>query len=96
MWLMSKQGQLTLSDTELVGVIDRLTSFFVRRNLTGLPQTYMLPKLFMTMIDDAVGKTDLRTDSFEASHDVAGRIVSDDHEPDSGSRAARLVQVSVH
>jgi Protein of unknown function (DUF1524) len=34
-----------------VAVTDRLTSFFVRRNLTGSPQTYALPGLFMAIIE---------------------------------------------
>jgi hypothetical protein len=38
-------------------VVDRLTSFFVRRNLTGYPQTYTLPKLFMTIIQKISGHT---------------------------------------
>lgn len=56
LWLMSKQDGLSLSDQKLAAVIERLTNFFVRRNLTGLPQTYTLPKLFMTMIDDGVDR----------------------------------------
>lgn len=54
MWLMSKQSELKLTDAHVETVVDRLTSFFVRRNLTGYPQTYALAKLFMTTID-AVG-----------------------------------------
>ena len=38
-------------------MVDRLTSFFVRRNLTGYPQTYALPKLFMTIIEKISGHT---------------------------------------
>lgn len=51
MWLMKKKPALALADNDLVAVVDLLTSFFVRRNLTGFPQTYALPKLFMTTID---------------------------------------------
>lgn len=51
MWLMSKQSELDLTDDHIETVVDRLTSFFVRRNLTGYPQTYALAKLFMTTID---------------------------------------------
>lgn len=51
MWLMSKQSELDLTDEDIETVVDRLTSFFVRRNLTGYPQTYALAKLFMTTID---------------------------------------------
>lgn len=51
MWLLRKRDDLGLTDAHLVTVTNRLTSFFVRRNLTGVPQTYALPKLFMTIID---------------------------------------------
>lgn len=54
MWLMTKQDELELTDAQVEAVVDRLTSFFVRRNLTGYPPTYALAKLFMTTID-AVG-----------------------------------------
>ena len=55
MWLLIRQPDLTLSESDLVQVTDRLTSFFVRRNLTGYPQTYSLPKLFMTIIEEISG-----------------------------------------
>lgn len=55
MWLISKQADLGLTEAHLVSVARRLTSFFVRRNLTGFPQTYALPKLFMTMIEQLDG-----------------------------------------
>lgn len=51
MWLISKQTSLELTDDQLISVTDRLTSFFVRRNLTGYPQTYALPGLFMSIIE---------------------------------------------
>ena len=54
MWLMTKQDGLELTDAQVEAVVDRLTNFFVRRNLTGYPPTYALAKLFMTTID-AVG-----------------------------------------
>jgi Protein of unknown function DUF262/Protein of unknown function (DUF1524) len=57
MWLLSKQSDLKLSEDHFVKVVGRLTSFFVRRNLTGYPQTYTLPKLFMTIIDKISGRT---------------------------------------
>ncbi|AXJ10227.1 DUF262 domain-containing protein [Arthrobacter sp. PM3] len=50
MWLMSKQSELKLSNDHLESVAHLLTSFFVRRNLTGYPPTYVLAKLFMTSI----------------------------------------------
>lgn len=51
LWLMSKQHELELSDVHIEKVVDTLTAFFVRRNLTGYPQTYALDKLFMTTIE---------------------------------------------
>jgi hypothetical protein len=55
MWLLNKRDDLKLSDDHVVHVADQLTSFFVRRNLTGYPQTYALPKLFMTIIEKITG-----------------------------------------
>ena len=50
MWLMMMKQKLELSDAHLEAAADLLTSFFVRRNLTGYPPTYALAKLFMTTI----------------------------------------------
>jgi hypothetical protein len=58
MWLLSKRPKLKLNEDHLVQVTGRLISFFVRRNLTGYPQTYALPKLFMTIIERISGHTD--------------------------------------
>lgn len=58
LWLMTMQDELNLSDAHVERIVDLLTSFFVRRNLTGYPPTYALAKLFMTTIgdiDDALG-----------------------------------------
>ena len=57
MWLLSKRPDLKPSEEDLVQVTEGLTSFFVRRNLTGYPQTYALPKLFMTIIEKISGHT---------------------------------------
>ncbi|GAA4682378.1 DUF262 domain-containing protein [Pseudonocardia yuanmonensis] len=57
MWLLSKRDELKVSDDHLVAVVRRLTSFFVRRNLTGFPQTYGLPTLFMGIVGNVVGLT---------------------------------------
>jgi hypothetical protein len=55
MWLLTKQSELALTEEHLIAITRRLTSFFVRRNLTGYPQTYALPKLFMTIIEKLSG-----------------------------------------
>lgn len=52
LWLMSRQRELDLSEAHLRAVTEILTSFFVRRNLTGYPQTHGLARLFMGMIED--------------------------------------------
>lgn len=52
MWLMSKRAALGLEDGHIETVAHLLTSFFVRRNLTGYPQTYALAQLFMTTIEE--------------------------------------------
>lgn len=52
MWLMTVQEELELCDAHVEGVVDMLTSFFVRRNLTGYPPTYALAKLFITTIEE--------------------------------------------
>lgn len=51
LWLLSKRDTLQLIDGEIEKIVDLLTSFFIRRNLTGFPQTYALAKLFMTTIE---------------------------------------------
>lgn len=57
MWMLSKAEELQLTEAQMCVVVDRLTSFFVRRNLTGFPQTYALPKLFMDIIALLDGST---------------------------------------
>lgn len=44
--------KLQISEGELLKITNLLTSFFVRRNLTGTPATYTLPKLFMDLIGE--------------------------------------------
>ena len=77
MWLLSKQPDLGLSEDHLVQVTDRLTSFFVRRNLTGYPQTYALPKLFMTIIEKISGHTGAEVLQV-AAQELRGASSSDD------------------
>jgi hypothetical protein len=49
MYLMTNQGMLKLTDGDLVEICDLLVAFFVRRNVTGLPATYELQRLFMAI-----------------------------------------------
>ncbi|MFC5947049.1 DUF262 domain-containing protein [Pseudonocardia lutea] len=68
MWLLAKRQELAVSDAHLISVVRLLTSFFVRRNLTGYPQTYALPKLFMTIVEKLGGMT---------GDDIVSRIARD-------------------
>jgi hypothetical protein len=78
MWLLRKQADLALLEDHLVAVVDRLTSFFVRRNLTGYPQTYALPKLFMTIIEKIPSHTG--TEVVEIITQELGNVSSSDDE----------------
>lgn len=51
LWLMTRRSELELSEEQLVRVTNNLTNFFVRRNLTGVPATHALSKLFMATIE---------------------------------------------
>ncbi len=51
LFLMLNRDRLELSDDRLERVARLLASFFVRRNLTGTPQTYTLTRLFMDVIE---------------------------------------------
>lgn len=83
MWLMTKQDELELTDAQVEAVVDRLTNFFVRRNLTGYPPTYALAKLFMTTID-AVG--DARgNDVLKVVREKLNSVSASDEEFEPGS-----------
>lgn len=49
--LMSRTDK-PLSEPDLADVVSVLIAFFVRRNLTGTPQTYALAKLFIDLAED--------------------------------------------
>jgi hypothetical protein len=56
LFLMRNRQQFGLTDTHLVAITRLLSSFFVRRNLTGTPQTYVLQTLFMDIIGQLGGR----------------------------------------
>lgn len=53
LWLLRKRAERGMTDAQLAAVVDGLVGFFVRRNLAGAPPTYMLPGLFMSIIENA-------------------------------------------
>ncbi|KQY51560.1 DUF262 domain-containing protein [Nocardioides sp. Root140] len=58
LFLMVDQAKRRFTDDDLVAVTRLLTNFFVRRNLTGFPQTYALPRIFMDIIDELANDPD--------------------------------------
>lgn len=50
LYLMSNQNVLSLTDTDLNEIIKILITFFVRRNVTDIPNTRKLTQLFMDII----------------------------------------------
>ncbi|MCV7058218.1 DUF262 domain-containing protein [Mycolicibacterium gilvum] len=56
LYLMAYQDDHDLTEPMLRSITETLTSFFVRRNLTGDPPTNMLQRLFMSMIDEVSTK----------------------------------------
>ena len=50
LYLMSNQNVLSLTDTDLNEIIKVLITFFVRRNVTDVPNTRKLTQLFMDII----------------------------------------------
>ena len=51
LYILSNQKQLNLSDENIVSIVRYLVVFFVRRNITDIPNTRKLTKLFMDIID---------------------------------------------
>ena len=51
LYLMKNKDSLNLDDSELEKIIELLIRFFVRRNVTDIPSTRNLNKLFMEIID---------------------------------------------
>jgi len=56
LYLLSKQSDLKINNSTIVNVINYLTKFFVRRNITDYPNTRNLTKIFMDIVADISGK----------------------------------------
>jgi len=59
LFLLMYQESLHLTDDELISVIDALIAFFVRRNLTNVPSTNGLDRLFMGIVEDLQANGDV-------------------------------------
>ncbi|MDH3022636.1 DUF262 domain-containing protein [Gordonia alkanivorans] len=51
LYLLREAASKKTPTSEIESIVELLTAFFVRRNLTGFPQTYALPRIFMDVID---------------------------------------------
>jgi len=51
LFLLVNQERFDLKDSEFVNIVELLTKFFVRRNLTNTPPTYDLDRLFIGLIE---------------------------------------------
>lgn len=52
LYLLTKQDELNISDEQILKIIEILIKFFVRRNLTDIPNTRNLNKIFMDIIEN--------------------------------------------
>jgi len=55
MFLLKEKDTLKLDNTQLKAIIEKLVCFFVRRNLTDVPPTRDLTRMFMKIIDKVNG-----------------------------------------
>ncbi len=76
LYLMTYQHDLGLTEAMLKTTTETLTSFFVRRNLTGAPATNVLQRLFMSIIADVSEMTGQQI--VEAVRKRLRKVVSDD------------------
>jgi len=76
LYLMAYRDSRELSDELLTEITDTLTSFFVRRNLTGNPASNLLQRLFMSMISEVSGLAGHRI--VETVRKRLRKVVSDD------------------
>lgn len=53
LWLQTHADNKGLSEKDLIDVTGELVNFFARRNVTGYPATYALPRLFMGIIKES-------------------------------------------
>lgn len=52
LYLQKEKAALMLSESDIIGTIQLLVNFFVRRNLTDTPPTYDLTRIFMSLIEE--------------------------------------------
>lgn len=52
LYILTEQERLSLTDKQILELVDKLTVFFVRRNITDIPNTRNLNKIFMDIIEN--------------------------------------------
>ena len=77
LFLLVNREQLMLDDRELARICGFLTRFSVRRNLTNLPPTYELDRIFMNLVEKVEGREGV--DVYDLiSSDLISRSSSDE------------------
>lgn len=64
MYLLKYQDILKVSDDDIVDICKVLVNFFIRRNMTDIPPTYDLTRIFMMFIEDIERKGYRSTDIY--------------------------------
>lgn len=52
LYILTEQARLKLTDKQILELVEMLTVFFVRRNITDIPNTRNLNKIFMDIIEN--------------------------------------------
>lgn len=56
LYIFSKKNELELDNNIIINIINYLTTFFVRRNITDIPNTRNLNKIFMDIVSEVSSK----------------------------------------
>lgn len=79
LYLFKDQKLLLIQDSDLLKCIHLLTKFFVRRNITDIPNTRDLTRIFMSIISEIEEKKKSGSDIYQYIYDVlAEKSASDD------------------
>ena len=69
LYILTEQKRLNISDEQILYLVKLLITFFVRRNITDIPNTRNLNKIFMDIIDRLTILTDARIKEIEDKGD---------------------------
>ena len=78
MYLFRHKASLTIDDTVIAKVIDLLTVFFVRRNVTDTPNTRDLTRIFMEIISTFESERVTGKDVYDTIHNMLKAVCASD------------------